>query len=340
MKKVWKMILGVGDKIMDEMLVRPKYSRQTNIQRKKKRPDENDMMSTVFAVKMLAVVVFLSVFALCKAANTPATNIFISKVRDITTENFDANKYLSVAVNALGIKLPGKDSVLPGTTAQATEHASDASEAVQTTAGQINNLIDDNNIINQVDNQNNIQAVQPDVKANTEKDQTPSVDERGTISSSIDDTINAMNQVPILGEADIKVLADKYSFVVPIKGEIESPFGIRTDPLSGHTAFHSGIDIKANMGTSIKAALDGEVTEVGSSPEYDNYVKVKHNDGIYTVYAHCSILVAKKGQKVKQGDILAKVGDTEGLSGAYLHFEVWKNDKAVDPEKLLNLLNN
>ncbi len=340
MKKVWKMILGVGDKIMDEMLVRPKYSRQTNIQRKKKRPDENDMMSTVFAVKMLAVVVFLSVFALCKAANTPATNIFISKVRDITTENFDANKYLSVAVNALGIKLPEKDSILPGTTAQATEHVSDASEAVQTTAGQINNLINDNNTINQVDNQNNIQAVQPDVKTNTEKDQTPSADESGTISSSINDTINAMNQVPILGEADIKVLADKYSFVVPIKGEIESPFGIRTDPLSGYTAFHSGIDIKANMGTSIKAALDGEVTEVGSSPEYDNYVKVKHNDGIYTVYAHCSILVAKKGQMVKQGDILAKVGDTEGLSGAYLHFEVWKNDKAVDPEKLLNLLNN
>ncbi len=318
---------------MDEMIVRPKYSRQTGTPRKNRRQSENDMMSTVFAAKMLAVVVFLSVFALCKAADTPTTNYFVSKVKLITTENFDANKYLLGAANALGIKLPEKNAAA----------RSDTEPSTGADSGSVEQTAVNGSSRQQISDQNG-----PDMKSSVQTSRTPDSSrenipgaETGSegVSSSISDTIKAISQVPVLEEAEVKALADKYSFVIPIKGQIDSPFGVRTDPLSGNTVFHSGIDIKANMGTSIKAALDGEVTEVGSSPEYDNYVKVKHDDGLYTVYAHCSILVAKQGQKVKQGDVIAKVGDTEGLPGAYLHFEVWKGDKAADPEKLLNLLN-
>ncbi len=318
---------------MDEMIVRPKYSRQTGTPRKNRRQSENDMMSTVFAAKMLAVVVFLSVFALCKAADTPTTNYFVSKVKLITTENFDANKYLLGAANALGIKLPEKNAAA----------RSDTEPSTGADSGSVEQTAVNGSSRQQISDQNGA-----DMKSSVQTSRTPDSSrenipgaETGSegVSSSISDTIKAISQVPVLEEAEVKALADKYSFVIPIKGQIDSPFGVRTDPLSGNTVFHSGIDIKANMGTSIKAALDGEVTEVGSSPEYDNYVKVKHDDGLYTVYAHCSILVAKQGQKVKQGDVIAKVGDTEGLPGAYLHFEVWKGDKAADPEKLLNLLN-
>lgn len=326
------------------MIVRPKYSRQANVPRNRKRPEENDMMSTLFAVKMLAVIVFLSVFALCRAADTPATNYFIAKVKIITTENFDANKYLSGAASALGIKLPDKRAIpQEGLKAQESGPDTVSGVEVQATGGLGLSSLEgdaDNNMVTPADvNQADIDNNQTGIETKSGDVVTSSVTDYDSGGSSIDDTINAITQVPILGEDEIKAMADKYSFVVPIKGEIESPFGIRTDPLTGSTVFHSGIDIKANMGTSIKAALDGEVTEVGSSPEYDNYVRIKHSDGIYTVYAHCSILVAKVGQKVKQGDVVAKVGDSEGLLGAYLHFEVWKDSKAVDPEKLLNLLN-
>lgn len=359
---------------MDEMIVRPKYSRQTGTQRKKKGTNENEMMSTVFAVKMLAVVVFLSVFALCKAADTTATNYFISKVKIITSQNFNTNKYLLSTATTLGIKLPKKNSTAQGNASEKNAGLDiNSEESVQTlsqsgsnmrqTAGgsipgdNINENSMDININQSSANQNSINqngSLQKDTNTNSPikdtvdpasganaamRQNTLSETVPETRSSSISDNLQALTQVPILEEAEIKTLADKYSFVIPIKGQIDSPFGIRTDPLSGKTSFHSGIDIKANMGTSIKAALDGEVAEVGSSPEYDNYVKIKHSDGLYTVYAHCSILVAKKGQKVKQGDVIAKVGDTEGLSGAYLHFEVWKGDKAADPEKILNLLN-
>ncbi len=360
---------------MDEMIVRPKYSRQTGTQRKKKSTNENEMMSTIFAVKMLVVVVFLSVFALCKAADTTATNYFISKVKIITTQNFDTNKYLLSTTAILGIKLSEKNATAQGDVSGKNANLDiNSDESVQTllqsdsnmrqTADEsipgkdnINENSGDINLNQNSANQKSINQIDPlkkDAGTNsTVKDTVDPVSEADagngqnilsetvpeTRSSSISDNLQALTQVPILEEAEIKSIADKYSFVTPIKGQIDSPFGIRTDPLSGKTSFHSGIDIKANMGTSIKAALDGEVAEVGSSPEYDNYVKIKHSDGLYTVYAHCSILVAKKGQKVKQGDVIAKVGDTEGLSGAYLHFEVWKGDKAADPEKILNLLN-
>lgn len=293
---------------MDEIIVRPKYTRQmSNTPRKRRRGPDSDMISTAFAAKLLVAVVFLSVFALCKAADTAATNFIVSKVKVIATKNYDVNKYIMGVTEALGVKLPQNGAASPQT-------------------GEKDNLAPDlnNSIVN--NSQGNEQAVNPQ---NTEI---------GAENAGINDS-QLSGQVQIMDDAGIKEIADKFAFITPIKGDIESPFGTRTDPLSGNSQFHSGIDIKANMGTSIKAALAGEVTEVGSNPEYDKYVKIQHNDGISTVYAHCSLLVAKKGQKVNQGDVIAKVGDSEGLPGAYLHFEVWKDSKAVDPEKLLNYLN-
>lgn len=295
---------------MDEIIVRPKYSRRTSTQRKKRREIDNDLLSTAFAAKLLVVVVFLSVFALCKAANTPATNFFISKVKVIATSNYDVNKYIIIMAEAIGIKLPQ--------TSLSTENVRDKS-------GLMSEL---NNEITPFENKDEL----------SQSTQNSNI---GTENNNISDIGNAIDvgQIQILEDTQIKAIADKYAFITPIKGNIASTFGTRTDPLSGNAQFHSGLDIEANMGASIKAALGGEVVEVGTNPEYHKYIKIQHNDGINTVYAHCSILIAKKGQKVNQGDVIAKVGDTEGLPGSYLHFEVWKDNKAVDPEKLLNYLN-
>lgn len=320
---------------MDEMLVRPKYSRPASTPGNKRKQPQTDMMSTLFAVKLLVVVVFLSVFALCKAADTPVTNFYVARVTSITTNNFDTNKYVLKAVTALGIKLP-ENAALPETGAE-----NKAADALGKAAGtdEDNTAGTDNSGLSGTLSNSEINDSSSSGK--TEEQQDPVVSsgvstEEG--SDRITDTINAINQVPVLGETEIKAMADKYAFIFPIMGDIESPFGIRTDPLSGRTVFHSGIDIAANTGTSIKAALAGEVSELGSTPELGKYIKIKHNDGISTVYAYCSLLIAKQGQKVNQGDVIAKVGDTEGMSGS-LHFEVWKDGKAADPGKLLNLLN-
>jgi murein DD-endopeptidase MepM/ murein hydrolase activator NlpD len=288
---------------MDEIVVRPKYSRQTGTQRRRRREPDNEVMSTVFAAKLLVVVIILSVMALCKAADTPVTNFLISKVKVITITNYDSNKYLLNIASEIGIKLPkavtpSQDAGSNGISNAAKDSETDIASVQNTDTGKTN--------VNNID------------------------------TSS---TENTTGDVQVLYDQEIKDIASKYSMVTPIKGEIASSFGTRTYPLSGTDQFHSGVDIEANMGTSIKAALGGEIIEAGSNPEYDNYVKIKHNDDIVTVYAHCSMLIAKVGQKVNQGDVIAKVGDTEGLDGAYLHFEVWKGGKAVDPEKLLNYIN-
>ncbi|WP_024831942.1 M23 family metallopeptidase [Ruminiclostridium josui] len=287
---------------MDEIIERPKYSRPTGTPRRNRRNTNNDLISTIAAAKMLIVVVFLSSIALCKAANTPATDAFISKVKVITTVNYDVNKYIMSAATALGVKLPKGDGKLQNL---AEGESSKEGNDIQTSS-----------VLDKIDSDDGVNAA------------------AGTTSSSV-----SGSNMQVLDEIEIKSIADKYSFIVPIKGEIISPFGTRTDPLSGNPQFHSGIDIEANMGTSIKAALAGEVTEVGSNPEYDNYVKIKHNDGISTLYGHCSILVAKVGQKVNQGDVIAKVGNSEDESSSNLHFEVWKDNKLVNPGKLFDLIN-
>lgn len=294
---------------MDEIIERPKYSRPTGTPRRNRRNTNNDLMSTIAAAKMLIAVVFLSAIALCKAANTPATNAVISKVKEITTVNYDVNKYIMNAATTLGVKLPeanGKLNKLTG------ERADLVGDDIQTSA-----------VIDKTESQDGVNSA-PGTSS-------------GSASTDSKSTTGSDRQV--LDDIEIKSIADKYSFIIPIKGEIISPFGTRTDPLSGNPQFHSGIDIEANMGTSIKAALAGEVTEVGSNPEYGKYVKLKHNDGITTIYGFCSILVAKIGQKVNQGDVIAKVGNSEDEASSNLHFEIWKDNKLVDPGKLFDLLN-
>jgi len=295
---------------VDEIIVRPKYSRQTGTQRKKRGEPDNDMFSTAFAAKLLVVVVFLTVFALCKAANAPATNFFITKVKVIATTNYDVNKYIISAATTLGIKLPEN--------AMISQSVSEGSS-----------------LIPELNNDVKTDDLKDEQGQSTHNATTNTEENSSTTTGSTED----VSQIQILNDSEIKAIADKFSFITPIKGSLASTFGTRTDPLSGNAEFHSGIDIEANMGTSIKASLGGEVIEVGTNPQYNKYIKIQHNDGIITVYAHCSLLVAKKGQMVNQGDIIAKVGDTEGLAGADLHFEVWKDNKAADPEKLLNYLN-
>lgn len=138
----------------------------------------------------------------------------------------------------------------------------------------------------------------------------------------------------------IQTISRKYKFAVPVEGVLSSPFGERTDPMTQELKMHNGIDIEADKGSSIKAALGGTVIESGSSRTYGYFIKIDHRDGLTTVYAHCSELIAKKGQEVKQGSIIAKVGDTGASVGSHLHFEIWKDGTALDPLNFIDVPSN
>ncbi|MGB9607015.1 MAG: murein hydrolase activator EnvC family protein [bacterium] len=123
----------------------------------------------------------------------------------------------------------------------------------------------------------------------------------------------------------------KGGFIYPLRGKLTSRFGMRTHPIYHITKMHTGIDLSAPSGTPIKAAAGGEVVYAGWWGGYGNVVIIDHGGGISTLYAHCSAIYVRKGQKVSQGEVIAAVGSTGLSTGPHLHFEVRKNGKPVDP---------
>lgn len=127
------------------------------------------------------------------------------------------------------------------------------------------------------------------------------------------------------------------SFLTPVRGRITSPFGSRRHPRSGRTSFHSGVDIAARRGTAITAAASGRVSFSGWNRGYGLMVVIDHGGGIQTVYAHCSTTSVKKGDRIKAGQKIAKVGSTGVTTGSHLHFEVRRNGKVQNPLRFLRL---
>ncbi len=119
------------------------------------------------------------------------------------------------------------------------------------------------------------------------------------------------------------------NLINPISGIITSRYG-SNDSVRDHT--HAGLDIAAPTGTAIKAAASGTVTFSGWSGGYGYCIKLDHGNGVTTVYAHCSQLIASVGQSVSQGQIIAKVGSTGNSTGSHLHLEVRKNGVTYNPQ--------
>ena len=120
-------------------------------------------------------------------------------------------------------------------------------------------------------------------------------------------------------------------YIWPAEGVFTSGYGWRWGRM------HKGIDIAAPIGTPIVAAADGKVISAGwNSGGYGNLVKIKHFDGSITLYAHNSKIMVRRGQWVKQGQQIAKMGNTGFSTGPHLHFEIHsQGKKAMNPIALL-----
>lgn len=111
-----------------------------------------------------------------------------------------------------------------------------------------------------------------------------------------------------------------------------SGFGMRMHPVYGVPKMHSGIDFTAKTGTDIYSTGDGVVENIKKSyTGYGKHVIINHGFGYKTLYAHMSAFSVKKGQKVKRGDIIGKVGNTGTSTGSHLHYEVIRNNRKIDP---------
>ncbi len=121
----------------------------------------------------------------------------------------------------------------------------------------------------------------------------------------------------------------------PVDGaRLTSGFGMRRHPLLGYSRMHRGIDFGAAHGTPILAAAAGVVNFSGRHGGHGNYVRINHGNGLQTAYGHMSRIAAKNGQRVAQGQVIGYVGSTGMSTGPHLHYELWRNGKAVDPRSI------
>jgi murein DD-endopeptidase MepM/ murein hydrolase activator NlpD len=123
--------------------------------------------------------------------------------------------------------------------------------------------------------------------------------------------------------------------VWPVHGWVTSGFGFRTNPFTGLTQMHEGLDIANRIGTPVIAPADGIVSDTGKDSTYGNVVVISHGFGINSRFNHLSKILVRPGQRVKRGDKIAEVGTTGKSTGPHLHYEVRVNGIPVNPGRYI-----
>ncbi|TPM46442.1 M23 family peptidase [Mesorhizobium sp. B2-2-3] len=118
---------------------------------------------------------------------------------------------------------------------------------------------------------------------------------------------------------------------------VTSPFGVRTDPILGTAALHSGMDFRAPIGMAAKVTAPGVVTKAGWNGGYGRMVEVDHGNGFATRYGHLSEIDVTVGEKVDAGAVIGKTGSSGRSTGPHLHYEVRHNGEAIDPLRFLTV---
>ncbi|QUJ77425.1 peptidoglycan DD-metalloendopeptidase family protein [Sulfitobacter albidus] len=150
-------------------------------------------------------------------------------------------------------------------------------------------------------------------------------------------TVDTLRANRLLNQMDklnlYRIAASKAPFANPVKDSFRftSKFGFRRDPKTGGRRMHQGVDFAAGLGTPLYATADGVVTHAGWGSGYGRLVKIQHEFGIETRYAHLSKMRVKVGQRVSRGQRIGDMGASGRVTGVHLHYEVRVGGKAVNP---------
>ncbi len=123
----------------------------------------------------------------------------------------------------------------------------------------------------------------------------------------------------------------------PLRGEINSPYGARIDPITHTAAFHPGLDIAGYIGEKVRATADGTVVMAETNGGYGKYIQIDHGNGYSTGYGHLSRFRVDKGEHVSRGQVIGYVGNTGRSTGPHLHYEITVHNKTIDPYKFLKI---
>lgn len=307
---------------MDDVIVRSRYPRRNVQNRKRRRTTRtNNTLFEKVVRQTLVCVLILLFFGIIKNTNNFIANFLFNKTKWIIERNIEfkgiysqIDNFINNVTNSSNLKKEDTDTV------ENPEESGETAIPASTDA-----LSKGDSDTEKVDS---VVSSEKDTQKEVQTGETQKKDvQKGSRGNAAEENKDATDNGISLENSD----AIKYNFITPVSGVVSESFGERINPIRKTVEFHKGIDIEANKGAAIKAIQAGEVLEAGREPTYGNYIRIGHSGGFSTLYAHCSALNIKKGQKVKQGDIIAKVGDTGLAVGAHLHFEIWKDGKPVDP---------
>ena len=125
-------------------------------------------------------------------------------------------------------------------------------------------------------------------------------------------------------------------WISPLEGTVTSVCGERENPLLHKWEVHEGVDIAAAEGTDVAAVRSGTVTEVRNSATYGKLLKFQTEDGYEVMYAHLSAVLVQEGEEVRQGQIVARSGNTGLSTGPHLHYGLWYKGELADPMAFLS----
>jgi murein DD-endopeptidase MepM/ murein hydrolase activator NlpD len=171
----------------------------------------------------------------------------------------------------------------------------------------------------------------------TSTEQLPAIapaDELNRLAETIKeegDSLRALDRLMARAAKALATLPSRW----PVRGSVNSEFGRRNSPWTQASEFHSGIDIKAQIGTPVHAPAAGTVIVAGPAHEYGTAVVLDHGQNIRTLYGHLSKVSVRPGQKVERGTLLAHSGNTGRSSGPHLHYEIFVKGQAVNPRAYL-----
>ncbi|MDQ2089044.1 M23 family metallopeptidase [Marimonas arenosa] len=162
-------------------------------------------------------------------------------------------------------------------------------------------------------------------------------EEPGADTQRANRIINQMDRLNLY-----RIAATKAPFAIPVKSgfRFTSGFGYRRDPKTGGRRLHKGVDFAGPVGTPLYSTADGVVTHAGWTSGYGRLVKVQHEFGIETRYAHMSKIRVKVGQRVSRGERIGDMGASGRVTGPHLHYEVRVGGKAVNPMTYIKAANN
>ncbi|MEK6557503.1 MAG: M23 family metallopeptidase [Candidatus Margulisiibacteriota bacterium] len=137
--------------------------------------------------------------------------------------------------------------------------------------------------------------------------------------------------------SSLKQNFDKVPSIWPIYGYIMSGFGYRMHPIAGSVHFHAGIDIPSYIGAPVRVAASGSVISAAWESGYGLCAVVEHHNGLRTVYAHLSGISVRRGDAIKKGQLIGRVGNSGLSTGPHLHYEVRANNRPISPVAYLNM---